>query len=119
MIEILLFGEQGKLVTSSCSSCTGCQDGDSHLCTDKTPEITSEELATSLLEEVVKQGLNNEIMVEFRDINKEDLTNYKDVKTLINMSFAFPILTVNGKIKFMGPFNSSSMLNDIKEEFLQ
>ena len=48
-----------------------------------------------------KASLDDKISVIFKDIHTEDLTDYKDVKTLINMSFSFPILTVNKKIKYI------------------
>lgn len=115
MNEIILFGEQSKPITSSCTSCSGCDDKNDHLCTENIPSVTSEQLAANLLESVKKSGLDSKITVEFKDIHSEDLTDYKDVKTLINMSFSFPILTVNKKIKYMGPFDSDVLLQDIKE----
>ena len=115
MNEIILFGEISKPVKSSCSSCSGCDDKTDHLCTENIPEVTSEKLALDLLESVKKSGLEDKISVVFKDINTEDLSEYKDVKTLINMSFSFPILTVNKKIKYMGPFDSDVLLLDIKE----
>lgn len=115
MNEIILFGEKSKAITSSCSSCSGCDDKSDQLCSGDTPTITSEELTSQLLHSVKKAKLENYITVEFKDINTEDLTDYKDVKTLINLSFSFPILTVNKKIKYMGPFDSDVLLSDIKE----
>ncbi|MGL1894429.1 MAG: hypothetical protein OCD02_22550 [Spirochaetaceae bacterium] len=115
MNEIILFGEETKVITSSCTSCSGCDDKSEHLCTDNTPQVTSEELTEQLLNSVKKAELSGSISVEFRDIHSEDLSEYKDVATLINMSFSFPILTVNKKIKYMGPFDSDILLADIKE----
>lgn len=115
MNEIILFGETNKVITSSCTSCIGCNDKSDNRCTDTPPSITSEELTEQLKTAVKNQSLENVIKVEFKDIHNEDLTDYKDVKTLINMSFSFPILTVNKKIKYMGPFNSEVLLSEIKE----
>ncbi len=115
MNEIILFGEKSKAIVSSCSSCSGCDDKSEHRCTENIPGITSEKLAENLLESVKKASLDDKISVIFKDIHTEDLTDYKDVKTLINMSFSFPILTVNKKIKYMGPFDSDILLADIKE----
>lgn len=115
MNEVVLFGEKGKEVKSSCSSCTGCGDKSEHLCTDMIPSVTSEDLANKLIEIVEEEKLDSQISVSFKDINEEDLTEYQDVKTLINMSFAFPILTVNKKIKYMGPFDPKIVISDIKE----
>lgn len=114
MNEIVLFGEKNTTITSSCSSCSGCNDKTENRCTEPQLSITSEELALKLKESVKKQSLESEISVEFRDINTEDLSDYQDVKTLINMSFSFPILTVNKKIKYMGPFDSDILLEEIK-----
>lgn len=115
MNEIILFGESNKVITSSCTSCSGCNDKSEHRCTETPPSITSEELTVQLRESVKKSSLDDKISVEFKDIHNEDLTEYKDVKTLINMSFSFPILTVNKKIKYMGPFDSDKLLKEIKE----
>ncbi len=115
MNEVVLFGEKDKEVVSSCDSCTGCGDKSEHLCTDVTPTITSEDLTLKLKKLIEANSLSDQISVEFKDINTDDLTDYKDVKTLINMSFAFPILTVNKKIKYMGPFDPNIVLKDIKE----
>lgn len=115
MNEIVLFGEIDAPITSSCSSCSGCEDKSEHRCTEDIPSITSKELAEQLKVSVNKSNLENSISVEFKDIHTEDLTDYQDVKTLINMSFSFPILTVNRKIKYMGPFDSDTILLEIKE----
>lgn len=115
MNEIILFGEKTKAITSSCTSCSGCSDKSDHLCTDNIQGITSEELTIQLQDSVKRAGLIKDITVTFKDIHAEDLSAYKDVKTLINMSFSFPILTVNKKIKYMGPFDSEVLLTEIKE----
>jgi len=115
MNEIILFGEETAPITSSCTSCSGCDDKSDHRCTDNIPTVTSEELANQLSESVKKASLENLISVQFKDIHSEDLTEYKDVKTLINMSFSFPILTVNKKIKYMGPFDSDKLLVELRE----
>ncbi len=115
MNEIILFGEETAPITSSCTSCSGCDDKTDHRCTENIPTITSEELADQLLVSVKKASLDSVISVEFKDIHSEDLTDYQDVKTLINMSFSFPILTVNKKIKYMGPFDSDKLLVELRE----
>lgn len=116
MNEIILFGESNTPITSSCSSCSGCNDKSSHMCaTMEAESITCEELTNLLKESVKKQSLENKISVTFKDINSEDLSDYQDVKTLINLSFSFPILTLNKKIKYMGPFDSDILLAEIKE----
>ena len=115
MNEIVLFGESNKAITSSCSSCSGCSDKGDNLCSGETPEVTSEQLTKSLLYAVNQSGLGDKVTVEFKDIHTEDLSEYKDVKTLINMSFSFPILTVNKKIKYMGPFDPNILLDELKE----
>lgn len=115
MNEIILFGETNTPITSSCTSCSGCNDKNDPKCTVDIPSITAEALTEQLLVSVKKSSLDDKISVSFKDIHKEDLTDYKDVKTLINMSFSFPILTVNRKIKYMGPFDSDTLLTEIKE----
>lgn len=113
--QVILFGESNTRITSSCSICSGCSDKESGSCSENTPVITSEELTKSLREAIKNKALENKITVEFRDILKGDLTDFNDVKTLINLSFSFPILTVNKKITYMGPFNPDSMAEEIKE----
>jgi len=115
MNEIILFGEEESPITSSCSSCSGCDDNGDHKCTVNIPQITCRELTKQLQDSVIKASLQHKVSVEFKDIYKEDLTEYQDVKTLINMSFSFPILTVNKKIKYMGPFDADTLLSDLKE----
>lgn len=115
MNEIILFGEETAPITSSCTSCSGCNDKSDHRCTENIPTITSEELANQLIKSVEKASLESVISVKFKDIHNEDLTDYKDVKTLINMSFSFPIVTVNKKIKYMGPFDSDKLLIELRE----
>lgn len=112
--DIVIFGETGEVVTSSCTSCSGCGDKNAHRCTEETPSVTSDELYKKLFDEVERCGLSHILKVSYRDVHKDDIDDYTDVKTLINMSFAFPILTVDKKIKYMGPFNEEHMVNELK-----
>lgn len=115
MNEIILFGESDKTVSSSCTACSGCGEKSDPKCTVDVPTITAEELTLQLQSSVNKRDLGSKISVSFRDIHSVDLSEYQDVKTLINMSFSFPILTVNKKIKYMGPFDSEILLSELLE----
>lgn len=68
-----------------------------------------------LLNCVEKAKLSDKISVKFKDIHSEDLTDYSDIKTIINMSFSFSMLTINKKIKYMNPFDSDILSEEIKE----
>lgn len=118
MNEIILFGEKEQVITSSCTTCSGCSDKNENLCTGDTQSITSEELTSHLKGAISRANLEERVSVEFKDIHSEDLTDYPDVKTLINMSFSFPILTLNKEIKYMGPFEPEVLLKELKENFI-